>query len=55
MIDIRAWQLATMYPAYYPTTGGYYQPLVDEPDPELLDELMEAWEDYLEMDRGGDK
>ena len=48
MIDIRAWQLATMYPAYYPTTGPVFEPLVIEPD--WSEEIMEAWEDYLEME-----
>ena len=50
MIDLKAYHLAMTYPAYYPTTGPVIEPLVVEEDPELWGELMEEWDDYLEME-----
>jgi len=48
MIDIRAYHLATTYPAYYPTTGSVIEPLVVEPD--WSEEMVDAWQEYLEIE-----
>ncbi len=48
MIEQQALYLLWLEPCRY--YSFKYGPLVVEEDPELSDELMEAWEEYLEME-----
>jgi len=48
MIEQQAQYLLWLEPCRY--YSFKYEPLVVEEDPEVWDELMEAWEDYLEME-----